>query len=153
MSVNILVDVFLEEQEGYFAEKNPLIRSGQIAINHSSSNNVLGEIKIGNGNDYWRDLPYVTNISAETVNKWRIFAQNSGTNSRLITLPDMNIAYANYDADLSDVKQIVSDLGTFIEFSDGEYNTLNIESSNIDISKVINLLEDNNKEISSLNLI
>lgn len=150
MSVNILVDVLLEERENQFIVEDPILNQGTIAINFYNGTN--GSIKIGNGLDKWSILPYITDISDDIVNKWRTFAQNSGTNSRLITLPDMHIAYASYDADTSDISQIVASLGTFLDFSSDDEKII-INSSNIDIDKITpSIVQGESKEISFLKL-
>ena len=82
-----------------FEKENPILRAGLIAINEEGVqlDNTTGEIisgaKIGDGVSTWQELKYIPTTS-EIIEKWLVIAKGT-TNSKLVTLPDMNFAYAN----------------------------------------------------------
>ena len=98
-----------------FEKENPILRAGLIAINEEGIqlDNTTGEIisgaKIGDGLSTWQELKYIPTTS-EIIEKWLVIAKGT-TNSKLVTLPDMNFAYANIGVnDNAMIEEIVKKL-------------------------------------------
>ena len=123
MSMNIIVQTRVQPKE-YFETINPILIEGEIAINkegfvkdetilideNGEPTKALYEtgIKIGDGVKTWNELDYL-NVSESVVNDWLIIA-NGLTNSKLVTLPDLNIVYGVMDATKNEeIVRIVND--------------------------------------------
>lgn len=100
MAVNLIVSATVQKKE-YFTANNPIIDIYSFAINSEGyEDTVTTGVKLGDGRTRWNDLEYLQNITQDTVTEWLRF-QSETTNSRLVTLPDMRVAYVNIAA-LSD---------------------------------------------------
>ena len=100
MAVNLIVSATVQKKE-YFTANNPIIDIYSFAINSEGYEDTLTTgVKLGDGRTRWNDLEYLQNITQDTVTEWLRF-QSETTNSRLVTLPDMRVAYVNIAA-LSD---------------------------------------------------
>lgn len=100
MAVNLIVSATVQKKET-FATNNPIIDLYSFAINSEGyEDTATTGVKLGDGATRWNDLEYLQNITQDTVTEWLRF-QSETTNSRLVTLPDMHVAYVNIAA-LSD---------------------------------------------------
>lgn len=100
MAVNLIVSATVQKKE-YFTANNPIIDIYSFAINSEGYEDAITTgVKLGDGRTRWNDLEYLQNIMQDTVAEWLRF-QSETTNSRLVTLPDMRVAYVNIAA-LSD---------------------------------------------------
>lgn len=100
MAVNLIVSATVQKKED-FTSNNPIIDLYSFAINSEGYEDTSTTgVKLGDGITRWNDLEYLQNITRDTVTEWLRF-QSETTNSRLVTLPDMHVAYVNIAA-LSD---------------------------------------------------
>lgn len=100
MAVNLIVSATVQKKED-FTSNNPIIDLYSFAINSEGYEDTSTTgVKLGDGITRWNDLEYLQNITRDTVTEWLRF-QSETTNSRLVTLPDMRVAYVNIAA-LSD---------------------------------------------------
>lgn len=133
MSMNILIETRVAP-EVTFIKENPSLMAGEVAINEEGTG-----IKIGDGVNNWSDLEYIPH-STELINKWLTIA-NSTTNSKLITLPDLNFAYSVVTAEsnpmVEDVVKNVIGTNNYIELNEvgvtetSENGILNLKGSEV----------------------
>lgn len=129
MSMNILVETRLAPKI-IFDKENPTLFAGEFAIEED-----LTEIRIGDGEKKWKDLTPIQ-LPKEVMSKWYDIATGA-TNSRLITLPDMNFAYTVVNADSNSmIEQIVDTI-----VMDKNYFTLTETKKNLIEEDKIGLLQ------------
>lgn len=121
MSVKMIVDI-IRKNETDFSAENPIIPQGSLAFDIEGPRGVgdryVSGIKLGDGIVKWNELPYLK-IPNDIAKKWHVFAENSGTNSRLVTLPDFNIAYANFDVSNAETEELLKNIRSNIDYVDG----------------------------------
>lgn len=94
MAVNLIVSATVQTKENFTID-NPIINLNEFAINSEGYEDTSTTgVKLGDGQTRWSELPYLQNITHDMVNTWLRF-QTETTNSRLVTLPDMQVIYAN----------------------------------------------------------
>lgn len=94
MAVNLIVSATVQTKENFTVD-NPIINLNEFAINSEGYEDTSTTgVKLGDGQTRWNELPYLQNITHDMVNAWLRF-QAETTNSRLVTLPDMQVIYAN----------------------------------------------------------
>ena len=121
MSINLIVDTMVKPAD--FFTKDLIINSGTMAID--KDNNI---VKFGDGITNWENLTPIQ-TTKEVINKWLTF-NSTATTGKLVTLPDLNIAYTAISADdnvLVDniVKEIYAGNNTF-DIYQNEENTYNL---------------------------
>lgn len=85
-----------------FKKENPILAAGEIGIEKE-----LTGAKIGDGITKWKELKSL-NVPKEVLEKWYNII-TSTSNSRLITLPDINFAYTTINVDSNPlIEDIVS---------------------------------------------
>ena len=100
--MNILVETKVLPK-ATFEKENPILYTGLIAINEegvqldTTSGEIISGAKIGDGATSWKELDYIP-TTAEIIEKWLAMIRGT-TNSRLVTLPDMNFAYSTISTD------------------------------------------------------
>ena len=144
MSVKMIVDI-IRKNETDFSAENPMIPQGSLAFDIEGPRGVgdryVSGIKLGDGIVKWNNLPYLE-IPNDIAKKWHVFAENSGTNSRLVTLPDFNIAYANFDVSNAETEELLKNIRSNIDYVDGnlifsgEQTDIGITISNTDGSTI-----------------
>lgn len=103
MALNIIVETVIQPYATLRAQ-DYVYNAGTIIFDKEGfRNSSLGEpvsgVKVGDGATNWKRLPYLS-VTEEIVSKWRQIAEGAGiTNSKLVTLPDMNFAYAVVDVE------------------------------------------------------
>lgn len=129
MSMNILVETRLAPKI-IFDKENPTLFAGEFAIEED-----LTEIRIGDGEKKWKDLTPIQ-LPKEVMSKWYDIATGT-TNSRLITLPDINFAYTVVNADSNAmIEQIVDTI-----VMDKNYFTLTETKKNLIEEDKVGLLQ------------
>lgn len=144
MSVKMIVDI-IRKNETDFSAENPMIPQGSLAFDIEGPRGIgdryVSGIKLGDGVVKWNELPYLE-IPNDIAKKWHVFAENSGTNSRLVTLPDFNIAYANFDVSNAETEELLKNIRSNIDYVDGnlifsgEQTDIGITISNTDGSTI-----------------
>lgn len=144
MAVNLIVSATVQKKED-FTSNNPIIDLYSFAINSEGYEDTSTTgVKLGDGITRWNDLEYLQNITRDTVTEWLRF-QSETTNSRLVTLPDMHVAYVNIAA-LSD-----EELDNIIKNTSTIQNIQSInsqqDSSVAAIQEDLNIYKENTTEL------
>lgn len=144
MAVNLIVSATVQKKED-FTSNNPIIDLYSFAINSEGYEDTSTTgVKLGDGITRWNDLEYLQNITRDTVTEWLRF-QSETTNSRLVTLPDMRVAYVNIAA-LSD-----EELDNIIKNTSTIQNIQSInsqqDSSVAAIQEDLNIYKENTTEL------
>ena len=135
MAVNLIVSATVQKKED-FTINNPIISLNEFAINSEGyEDTVTTGVKLGDGQTRWNDLPYLQNLTHDMVNTWLQF-ETETTNSRLITLPDMRIIYANAvavsDAELDTAIRQTDTISTLLTMSEQQKGEIKTVQSNLD---------------------
>lgn len=139
MPVNIIVESRIQPRS-IFKRENPILPAGEIGIEKE-----LTDAKMGDGVTDWEHLSSLK-VPKEVLEKWYNII-TSTSNSRLITLPDVNFAYTTVNVDSNPlVEDVVSTVinsrnycgltenkkeETSQDFFKQNYNTMVLEGNDI----------------------